>query len=345
MAISGAARVRALPPEEFCRHGFMLGKALEACFGTMVVHNFKATCDRIHDDLEDLQQHIEIIRQLLPKLFPQNPIVQTTCDKSFLKEVVAQSCDGLSRRGKDEHTHERQESDKRVCFKSAREIDHALLRYSVLFEDDITTPNEPSGGNEGIACLRSYSRYANPLWCDNVPPKDGNLFLEDESTLKGKGCVVLETTSPSTLCDFIVESTHGDDCETSSEYTYEGTLVEVDLSDIFLYFLFALDNMYVIVESLDLRSNPFQEGEDDAIQMVALAFNDIIRSQFCGLFWHLGGLICIKIQDDEVIINILHGLNKARDNVGSNAEKSLSESNNLKAMVTAGSKGSFINIS
>ncbi|GFY88058.1 RNA polymerase II large subunit [Actinidia rufa] len=38
-------------------------------------------------------------------------------------------------------------------------------------------------------------------------------------------------------------------------------------------------------------------------------------------------------------------LNMARDNAGSSAQKSLSERNNLKAMVTAGSKGSFINIS
>lgn len=38
-------------------------------------------------------------------------------------------------------------------------------------------------------------------------------------------------------------------------------------------------------------------------------------------------------------------LNKARDDAGSSAQKSLSDSNNLKAMVTAGSKGSFINIS
>ncbi|CAM6128982.1 unnamed protein product [Calypogeia fissa] len=38
-------------------------------------------------------------------------------------------------------------------------------------------------------------------------------------------------------------------------------------------------------------------------------------------------------------------LNNARDEAGSSAQKSLSESNNLKAMVTAGSKGSFINIS
>ncbi|PHU26630.1 hypothetical protein BC332_04962 [Capsicum chinense] len=32
-AINGAARVRGLPPEEFCRHGFVLGKASEAGFG------------------------------------------------------------------------------------------------------------------------------------------------------------------------------------------------------------------------------------------------------------------------------------------------------------------------
>ncbi|XP_077241839.1 DNA-directed RNA polymerase II subunit RPB1-like isoform X2 [Tasmannia lanceolata] len=38
-------------------------------------------------------------------------------------------------------------------------------------------------------------------------------------------------------------------------------------------------------------------------------------------------------------------LNKARDDAGASAQNSLSESNNLKAMVTAGSKGTFINIS
>ncbi|BBN08768.1 DNA-directed RNA polymerase II subunit RPB1 [Marchantia polymorpha subsp. ruderalis] len=43
--------------------------------------------------------------------------------------------------------------------------------------------------------------------------------------------------------------------------------------------------------------------------------------------------------------NVNRVLNNARDEAGSSAQKSLSESNNLKAMVTAGSKGSFINIS
>ncbi|CBI27332.3 unnamed protein product, partial [Vitis vinifera] len=38
-------------------------------------------------------------------------------------------------------------------------------------------------------------------------------------------------------------------------------------------------------------------------------------------------------------------LNRARDDAGSSAQKSLLESNNLKAMVRIGSKGSFISIS
>lgn len=32
-ALYGASRVRSLPPEQFCRHGFVIGKASEAGFG------------------------------------------------------------------------------------------------------------------------------------------------------------------------------------------------------------------------------------------------------------------------------------------------------------------------
>ena len=38
-------------------------------------------------------------------------------------------------------------------------------------------------------------------------------------------------------------------------------------------------------------------------------------------------------------------LNQARDDTGQSAQKSLKDDNNVKQMVTAGSKGSFINIS
>ena len=43
--------------------------------------------------------------------------------------------------------------------------------------------------------------------------------------------------------------------------------------------------------------------------------------------------------------NVNQVLNKARDTAGTRAQKSLKETNNVKNMVTTGSKGSFINIS
>ena len=43
--------------------------------------------------------------------------------------------------------------------------------------------------------------------------------------------------------------------------------------------------------------------------------------------------------------NVNRILNKARDDVGSHAEQNLPDWNNVKQMVIAGSKGSFINIS
>jgi DNA-directed RNA polymerase II subunit RPB1 len=48
--------------------------------------------------------------------------------------------------------------------------------------------------------------------------------------------------------------------------------------------------------------------------------------------------MCLSVGSRQV-------LNKARDDAGTSAQKSLRESNNVKQMVTAGSKGSFINIS
>ncbi|KAH0728098.1 hypothetical protein KY284_003963 [Solanum tuberosum] len=60
--------------------------------------------------------------------------------------------------------------------------------YNILFEEDEITPSDvPSGVNhESSVVLDSYAFYSNPLWCEDCPHKDGNLFLEDESTLLGK---------------------------------------------------------------------------------------------------------------------------------------------------------------
>ncbi|PHT59223.1 hypothetical protein CQW23_01586 [Capsicum baccatum] len=259
----------------------------------MATTNLDAMFNHITNNIEDMKWHVERIRQLVSTLIPtnSNPKVQTPCSEIFPKEVAAQTCEGLSHQGKDEHTHEHQckiaisytlvhvddecvtnkplsvssslptyeyidslplvdnvnvvvnrmlnisleldnDSLESKSSKSVRGLDHSLFRYNVLFEDSLNTPNRPSSENDGIACLESYSIYANPLWCDNIPPKDGNHFLEDESNLKGKECVVLETTSSSTLCGFS-----------------EDTIVEVELSPTFLYSLFTCDDMYANVES------------------------------------------------------------------------------------------------
>ncbi|KAM3361330.1 hypothetical protein P3S68_016184 [Capsicum galapagoense] len=146
----------------------------------MATTNLDATFDRINDDIEEMKWHVERLRQLLPKLIPQNPtsLVQTPCKEEIETSLVLAS--------------ELIESKALASSKFVREIDHALCRFNVLFKDDTNTPNEPSGENDGIAFLEGYSRYANPLWCDNISPKDGNLFLKDESTLMGKECVVSE---------------------------------------------------------------------------------------------------------------------------------------------------------
>ncbi|KAM3355894.1 hypothetical protein P3S68_022608 [Capsicum galapagoense] len=166
----------------------------------MAATNPDATFDRITDYIEEMKWHVERLRQLLPKLIPQNPtfLVQTHCDESFPKEEVGYPD---PHQGKEEietslvRDSELIESEALASSKFVREIDHGLFTFNVLFEDDINTPNEPSGENDGIACLEDYSRYANPLWCDNIPPKNGNLFLEDESTLMGKECVVSEMST------------------------------------------------------------------------------------------------------------------------------------------------------
>ncbi|PHU15309.1 Protein CASP [Capsicum chinense] len=173
--------------------------------GTMAATNLDAKFDLINNDIGEMKWHVERLRQLLPKLIPQNPtfLVQTPCAESFPKEEVGYPD---PHQGKEEIKislvldSKHIESEALASSKSIREIDHALFRFNVLFEDDINTLNEPSGENDGIACFEGCSRYANPLWCDNIryanplwcdniPPKDENLFLEDESTLMGKDSI------------------------------------------------------------------------------------------------------------------------------------------------------------
>uniref|UniRef100_M1DHL1 Uncharacterized protein n=1 Tax=Solanum tuberosum TaxID=4113 RepID=M1DHL1_SOLTU len=67
-------------------------------------------------------------------------------------------------------------------------LENASKNDMCLFEDDEITPSDvPSGVNlESNIFLDSYTCYNYPLWCEAFPPKDGNLFLKDESSLVGK---------------------------------------------------------------------------------------------------------------------------------------------------------------
>uniref|UniRef100_M1DZJ0 Uncharacterized protein n=1 Tax=Solanum tuberosum TaxID=4113 RepID=M1DZJ0_SOLTU len=78
-----------------------------------------------------------------------------------------------------------------ACFNSSLVVEHSLFKYNILFEDDeITSSDVPSGvSHESSIVLENYTCYNKPLWCEAFPPKDENLFLEDESTLVGKECV------------------------------------------------------------------------------------------------------------------------------------------------------------
>ncbi|KAH0716752.1 hypothetical protein KY290_013019 [Solanum tuberosum] len=117
-------------------------------------------------------------------------------------------------------------------------------------QDDKITPSDvPSGVKlESSIDLDSYTCYSNPLWCEAFPPKNGNLFLEDESTLVGKECdeeeggVGLPITSSSWCVSLLDSMTNA--FEPIGSHTHENTLEEVDLRDTFLYYLFTYDEAH-----------------------------------------------------------------------------------------------------
>ncbi|KAH0776600.1 hypothetical protein KY290_008011 [Solanum tuberosum] len=117
-----------------------------------------------------------------------------------------------------------------ACFHSSLVVDHSLFKYNILFEDDEITPTDvPSGVNlESSVVLDNYTFYSDPLWCEAYPPKDGNLFLEDESTLVGKDCdeeeggVCFSLTSSSWCVPIVNGMTH--EFEPIRSHTHENTL-------------------------------------------------------------------------------------------------------------------------
>ncbi|KAH0751730.1 hypothetical protein KY285_004878 [Solanum tuberosum] len=143
-----------------------------------------------------------------------------------------------------------------ACFNSSLAVDHSLFKYNILFEDDeITFSDVPSGVKlESSIVLDSYTCYSNPLWCEAFPPKDGNLFLEDESTLVGKECdeeeggVFFSVTFSSWYVSLLDGMTNA--FEPIGSHTHENNLDEVNLRDIFLYYLFTYDEAHAVEWSI-----------------------------------------------------------------------------------------------
>uniref|UniRef100_M1A7Z5 Uncharacterized protein n=1 Tax=Solanum tuberosum TaxID=4113 RepID=M1A7Z5_SOLTU len=143
-----------------------------------------------------------------------------------------------------------------ACFNSSLVVDHSLFKYNILFEDDEITPSDvPSGVKlESSIVLDSYTCYSNPLWCEAFPPKDGNLFLEDESTLVGKECdeeeggVCFSVTSSSWCVSLLDSMTNA--FEPIGSHTHENNLEEVNLRDTFLYYLFTYDEAHAVEWSI-----------------------------------------------------------------------------------------------
>ncbi|KAH0725192.1 hypothetical protein KY284_001057 [Solanum tuberosum] len=112
-------------------------------------------------------------------------------------------------------------------------------------DDEITPSDVTSGVNlESSIVLASYTCYSNPLWCEAFPPKDGNLFLENESTLVGKKCDEEEggVCFPITSSSWILEP--------SCDLAYENTLDVPSEHDTFLYYLFTYDDAHVVKWSM-----------------------------------------------------------------------------------------------
>ncbi|KAF3615155.1 hypothetical protein FXO37_35631 [Capsicum annuum] len=84
-----------------------------------------------------------------------------------------------------------------TSFNSSFWIDLSLFKYSILFRDVEVTPIKIHSGldhDNEIALLDLYTLYDNPLWCNNIPPNGGNLFLEDKSILSAKEYDEIEVT-------------------------------------------------------------------------------------------------------------------------------------------------------
>ncbi|PHT55240.1 Cyclin-dependent kinase G-1 [Capsicum baccatum] len=116
------------------------------------------------------------------------------------------------------------------------------------YKDDEITPIElPSFMDHvnNVALLEDYILYKNLLWCDTIPPKKRNIFLEDESTLEEKECEGLKgklciPIGYSSLSIPILEHTLDDVLGHQSKHDLENTIDKINFHNTFLYSLLLL---------------------------------------------------------------------------------------------------------
>ncbi|PHT45841.1 hypothetical protein CQW23_14999 [Capsicum baccatum] len=185
----------------------------------MTATNLDATFDRITDNIEDMKGHVERLHQLVSTLIPTNPKpkVQTPCGESFPKEVAAQTCEGLSHRGKDEHTHERQGkianfytlvhvNDEHVTNKPLS-VSSSLPTYEYI--DSLPLVDDVHVMRVDTLVDRIDDRIDSSSKIDLCPPSVEAIVL-NESTSLCENCVdqlVCKTCPPlENMCDVINES-------------------------------------------------------------------------------------------------------------------------------------------
>ncbi|KAH0761445.1 hypothetical protein KY290_017518 [Solanum tuberosum] len=204
-----------------------------------------------------------------------NFVDQLACECSSL---IDGSCDVI----KEPQFGDTNDKGELGCFNSPMVVDHSLFKYNILFEDDEITPSDvPSGvDHDSSVVFDNYAFYSNLLWFEDYPPKDGNLFLEDESTLVGKDH----------------DEKEGGELCLSECGTNEGLHMRLFKC----IGSFALPLCQCFLSSQNSRTNPFQEGENDAIQIASKPFTHELQS-IDGLFTRMEvlGLILVAGRDSH----------------------------------------------
>jgi DNA-directed RNA polymerase II subunit RPB1 len=163
----------------------------------------------------------------------------------------------------------------------------------------------------------------------DISPGDTKVIIEDGELLAG---ILCKKTVGSSAGGIVHTSMNEHGPEVTKDF-FNGTQLVVN------YWL--LQNGFSIGIGDTIADKQTMETINDTIAHAKKEVNKIIQKAQMNQLECLAGM---TIRESfESMVN--RELNRARDNAGKSAEKSLKEYNNVKQMVVAGSKGSFLNIS